>query len=386
MASFALAAFGILFLIIQYSVDKKSETKNNGKYADKFNYYGFSRHRGFLMGFAAVMIVIFHGRYFVELGSDIGILNAVFNLLWQFNIGVEIFLLLSGIGLYFSFESKNVNFKQYYMKRLLNVYLISLIVDLPYVIYSSVFIEKRSVLTGFLEWTKLLNWNGKAELSWYVAFIMVMYAIYPLIYKLMKRLEKTKYEFLVVCAFGVFAFGVCFVLNHFFPNVYGIRTALMRVPVFIAGCYLGKLVYNKQQYSNRIYVVCAVGIIMWAVLTYIRDSNMVRRVCHCLLSVALCVILISIADFLKSKVNFVYKFFDFLGSMSLELYLVHMNIETALFNTITKNGGSFTIVHYGLAAVISFIIAYFVSKLRRLIVARYTDYCKRKNIADALSA
>lgn len=326
MASFALAAFGILFLIIQYSVDKKSETKNNGKYADKFNYYGFSRHRGFLMGFAAVMIVIFHGRYFVELSSDIGILNAVFNLLWQFNIGVEIFLLLSGIGLYFSFESKNVNFKQYYMKRLLNVYLISLIVDLPYVIYSSVFIEKRSVLTGFLEWTKLLNWNGKAELSWYVAFIMVMYAIYPLIYKLMKKLEKSKFELLAVAAFCSLFFVLCIALNYFFPNVYGIRTALTRVPVFIIGCYLGKFVYHKCQYSNGLYIACIIGVIMWMILTNITDSLMVRRVCHSLLSVALCVILISIADFLKSKVNFIYKFFDFLGSMSLELYLVHMNI------------------------------------------------------------
>ncbi len=377
MLTAAVSLIGIIFIAIQWSFGRKQKEL---KYGEVCNYYGFSEHRGFLMGVAAILIVIFHCEFFTEASSDIGIINSFFVILWQFNIGVEMFLVVSGIGLYFSFEKNKVCFSQYYTKRLLNVYLISLIVDLPYIICLNLFVEKQGMVYNFLEWTKLHNWMGKSDLSWYVAFVMVLYALYPLIYKLMKKLEKTKFEFFTVCAVCIFIFALCIVLYVFQPKLYdAVEIALTRVPIFIIGCYLGKFVYNKQQYGNMFYIVCIIGILLWMILTNMTDNLMVQRFSHCLLALAICVVLIPIAGFLKSKINFIYRFFAFCGSMSLEIYLVHMNVERFLFKFITKNGDSFTIPHYIAAAAISFVIAYLISKLRRLIINRYMDYCKRKN-------
>lgn len=377
MLTAAVSLAGIIFIVIQWLFGRKQKKLKDGKAC---NYYGFSEHRGFLMGVAAILIVLFHMEYFTEAGSDIGIINSVFSSLWQFNVGVEMFLILSGIGLYFSFENKSTGFKSYYTKRLLNVYLISLIVDLPYIICLNLFVEKQGIVYNFLEWTKLHNWMGKSDLSWYVAFVMVLYALYPLIYKLMKKLEKTKFEFLIVFSVCIFIFALCVVLYVLKPNLYdAVEIALTRVPAFFIGCYLGKFVYNKRKFGNMLYIVCIAGILLWMIFTNMTNNVMVQRFSHCLLSLAICVLLIPIADFLKSKINFIYRFFAFLGSISLEIYLVHMNIVRASFKIITKNGDSFTIPYFIIAAVISIVIAYFLSKFRKLIVNRYIDYCKRKN-------
>lgn len=375
MLNTALSFVGILFIAIQWIYSSRQKKLNPE--SDKIpNYHGFSEHCGFLMGVAAILIVIFHGQFFTETYTDVGIVNFVLTLLWHFNTGVEMFLLVSGIGLYFSFENKKADFKQYYIKRVLNVYLISLIIDLPYVIYLNFIVNKNGIVHALLEWTKLLNWTGKTNLSWYVPFVMVLYALYPLIYKAMKKLEKTRFEFLTVCAFCIFDLVLCVALNRLLPEVYTVvEIALTRTPVFIIGCYLGRFVYNKKQYSNGIYIFSIIGIMLWLILTERVDSIMWQRFSHCLLGLALCVILITVADFLKAKINFIYRFFTFCGGFSLELYLVHMNIEEAFF----KYNGNDSLALYYILAVISFVIAYLVSRLRKLIVGKYTDYCESKN-------
>lgn len=375
-----VSAVGVLFILIQWIFTERQK-KLNDKPIKISNYYGFSEHREFLMGVAAVLIVIFHGEYFTETYSDIKILNSTLMLLWHLDLGVDMFLIISGIGLYFSFENKKVNFRQYYTKRFLNVFLISLIIDLPYVIYMNFIVEKNSVINGFLWWTKLLNWTGIDNLSWYVVFVMILYALYPLIYKAMKKLEKNeKLEFLIVCAVCILDVLLCIFLNRFLPDLYAtVEIALTRVPSFIIGCYLGKFVYNKKQHSNGIYAFSIIGIVFWFVLTNFVGGLMAQRFSHCLLALALCVILITVGDFLKAKINFIYKFFTFCGGMSLELYLVHMNIESAVFKVHTEYD---SLVLYYTLAVLSFVIAYFISKLRKLIVGKYVNYCKNKMIVS----
>ena len=89
------------------------------------NYNDFSIYRSELMGISALLIFVHHLTCFVKYPHFPGD-----SLLYTLNIGVEIFFLLSGIGLYYSL-SKGPRYKDYIAKRTLNVYLPALIISIP---------------------------------------------------------------------------------------------------------------------------------------------------------------------------------------------------------------------------------------------------------------
>ena len=73
-----------------------------------------SKYRTQLMGLAMLLILIFHT------GIDVKSVNVIRSIKDIGDVGVDIFLLLSGIGLYFSY-SKNNDKKYFYKKRVLRI-------------------------------------------------------------------------------------------------------------------------------------------------------------------------------------------------------------------------------------------------------------------------
>ena len=82
-----------------------------------------SRYRGELMGAAMLFVILFH----VGLPRD----DTFFGLRRMGNIGVDIFLFLSGMGLWFSW-SKHPDTKDFYLRRWLRIYPTWLIICLLY--------------------------------------------------------------------------------------------------------------------------------------------------------------------------------------------------------------------------------------------------------------
>ena len=84
-----------------------------------------SRYRGELMGAAMLFIILFH----VALPRE----NAFFGLRRMGNVGVDMFLFLSGIGLWFSWM-KNPSAKHFFIRRYLRIYPAWLIIACLYYI------------------------------------------------------------------------------------------------------------------------------------------------------------------------------------------------------------------------------------------------------------
>ena len=72
-----------------------------------------SRYRGELMGAAILFVILFH----VGLPRE----DAFFGLKRMGNIGVDFFLFLSGMGLWFAW-TKNPSLRQFYLRRFLRIY------------------------------------------------------------------------------------------------------------------------------------------------------------------------------------------------------------------------------------------------------------------------
>lgn len=95
-----------------------------------------SKYKGELYGFSILWIMIFHGLNFKNTGLP-KIFKFISGFLKHGNCGVEVFLFLSGVYLYYSMR-KDDNVLSFYKKRVLRVYLPVLVIDGFYWLYTCI--------------------------------------------------------------------------------------------------------------------------------------------------------------------------------------------------------------------------------------------------------
>ena len=199
----------------------------------KYNFKQISNSRNVIMGIATILILIFHSQtlYLHKIFNS----NIIQNLITFFrdtgNVGVDIFLILSGLGLYYSF-SKDSNIKNFYKKRLLRILPATIIVA----IFTTVLMEGSGFGYFLRRITLLTLFTGEDVDFWYFSLIIILYLLYPLFHKVIKKFDSKGIIMLIV---------PILIINHcirvFDITLYkNIEIAITRIPVFIAGIYLGK--------------------------------------------------------------------------------------------------------------------------------------------------
>ena len=184
-----------------------------------------NKARVLLLGIAAFMVVIYHMPYlnYNEIIS-IRFINMILTFIQKIgNFGVDIFLFLSGIGLYFSLSKNSI--KRFYKNRFLRILPEYLIVLILYNIFCGTF-----SIVGILK--PLSGWSffaGESLDGWYVAFIMVMYLIFPIIYKLIKKYD-LRALFVGLLIVFVLNFLICYIFSTFYLKI---ELALTRIPIFL---------------------------------------------------------------------------------------------------------------------------------------------------------
>lgn len=188
-----------------------------------------SRYRGELMGAAILFIILFH----IPLPRS----DMFFGLRRCGNIGVDMFLFLSGIGLWYSWL-KQPSFSNFYKRRLLRIFPTWLVISSIYYLQRFDF-ETGDYLDLVLDIT--INWGFwlHDELSfWYIPAIMMLYLWAPLYMRLIQRHPSYRWlPVLMVCW--------CVMVQWVTPvhqAVGHIEIFWSRVPVFFIGINCGELV------------------------------------------------------------------------------------------------------------------------------------------------
>ena len=106
-----------------------------------------SKHRGKIMGLAIISIIIFH--YFEDIKIFNNVSLGLTRIAQLYNItigscGVDIFIMLSAIGVYFSY-AKNSNIGEFYIKRIKRVLIPYIILCGAYWIIFDLFIKKTTL-------------------------------------------------------------------------------------------------------------------------------------------------------------------------------------------------------------------------------------------------
>lgn len=314
-------------------------------------YQLLSKYRGQIMGVASIMVVLLH--FVVELYPDLHIPGATV-ILGRGNIGVDIFLLVSGMGLWFSM-SKDDNTKRFYLKRIRRVLLPALVITLPYWIWFDLFFQRSGIFRFVLDWTGLSFWTHGVTTTWYVSFIIICYLFYPLIFRLQKKNRS------LILWLSLFLIVICSLLAFVMPSIYEkYEIALTRIPVFFIGSYLGEYVLNSKESPSSgklvldVYTILSAFVFVASVLVNGRNhlvGTMLYRYGCGGIAILICFVVCWIFD--KWKMKPVANIFQYFGKVSLELYLIHVMIR----NIVSKSPlGGFTETQQRMVVIVSFVL------------------------------
>lgn len=276
-----------------------------------------STYRTALMGFAILWVMFYHlasqGKTF-----DFGPLNAV---LCIGDSGVDVFMLLSGLGLYFSYD-KQKSIAVFCKKRFIRILPTYLVVNVIVGLILNWPLETIAINISTIGY-----WFNKGCFEWYVPTILLFYMLFPLCYKFT---NKYGLSFVVVNFCLVFGILLCMHFNDSL-NFHDNRSfSLSRWPIFLLGSYIGRCIKLYQVSVNnfanlRLSLGGVSFLLAFLVLNMIYSFPLysgVRQILHLFYIPGICMCVGIIINASK-KVN---AFLSFLGGLSLEIYLVHFYI------------------------------------------------------------
>ena len=291
-------------------------------------YQLISKYRGQIMGAASVMIVLLH--FVVELYPDLHI-SGISAILGRGNIGVDMFLLVSGMGLWFSM-SKDSDAISFWKKRIHRVLIPALVLTFPYWLWYDLYLQKEGIVRFCLDWTGLSFWTHGVAKVWYVSLILVCYLLYPLVFQIQK---KNRNLLIGTIAILIAVFSS---LAAMLPDIYErYEIALTRIPVFLIGSYLGEYIQNKQAAPKSSKVVLnsytLLSIMAFAASVVVNSRNhmlsvMLYRYGSAGIGILICFAVCLLFE--KIPLKLLSGFLKYLGAVSLELYLIHVMIRNVV--------------------------------------------------------
>lgn len=278
-----------------------------------------SKYRDELYGISIIWIILFHGLEIKRTALP-KFLRFIDPILDHGNCGVEIFLFLSGICLFFSLEG-NYDILAFLKKRIKRIILPFLLIDGVYWFYSCIYL--KGDFSQFIQNITFYSfWIGKVKTVWFIALILLLYLIYPIIYRVVVKNKHASYIIALVVAFF---YLLCFALKCFFPSWFsGVEVALTRIPVFLIGCFVGKLVFAKLSVNITTRILTFIFLIYGVGYFYQQPYSLVKsfRIPYLFIGPSIAIWLCIVLDAIDS--NRLNRFFCAWGEISLELYLMHI--------------------------------------------------------------
>lgn len=276
-----------------------------------------SRFRGQLMGIAMLIIILFH--------VDLARTDAFFGLRRMGNIGVDIFLFLSGIGLWFSW-TKESSYKHFYFRRLIRIYPAWLIIACLYYIPRIHVHDLASFVNLVGEIT--INWNFWRfdELNfWYIPAIMALYLFAPPYMALIRKHPIYRWLPVVMIMWCVLVQWV----TPIHGTVGHLEIFWSRVPIFFIGINMGEIVKQKRTIEGQgIWLLWIIFLMTFASCFFLEQVRhgqfplFVERMLYIPLTITFILLCNRMLRRLPAWVNGALAW---VGGLSLECYLIHIH-------------------------------------------------------------
>lgn len=290
---------------------------------EKSNNNLLSKYRGALMGISILLIILFH---FTEDCQTYEVHYTGWVRWFRTYIGsssVDVFLFLSGMGLYYSMK-KEPDVGIFYRKRLTRLLIPYVIVALPSWIILDVFFEKGGMWAVVKDFTFISFFGTGKRWYWYIGLMLFCYLIYPYVFQIVDNardaIDGEIRLISLVSAITVMALVIELYEKEIFSNV---NIALLRLPIFLAGCFYGRSSYEGRSSYWKWGVIFIVSTGLMTLLP--TDSPIYGRYVSGLFNVSVCAGIAWV--FSRVTLKPLLKVLEWFGAHTLELYLVHVTLR-----------------------------------------------------------
>ena len=317
-----------------------------------------SKYRNAIMGIAALWVLFFHAwipvmpvstaEHFNFFGFTERYLKAIGY------CGVDIFLLVSGLGL--TFAIKKGSLLNYYYRRFKRIILPPLVVSLLlWHIFgwsTGEFLRNISGYNFFFKDTTCF--------LWFIPAIVTLYLLFPLYYKVFdKARNKLLFTALAIALWLVVSLLLLRVMR---PDLYGYTN---RIPVFLIGVLFGYITQNRKNIEFKLWtyialiITLALGLYL-AYLTSILNYSFIlpysNILPNCLIAVSLPFLIAKILDLAKRHLSLFGKvltvIISFFGTFTLESYCVQ-EWFVKIINDLMDDGISIHLINLGMFFIIN---------------------------------
>lgn len=289
------------------------------------------KYRNIWMAFAILWIMLFH--------SSININSVIFNEIKKIGYGgVDIFLLASGLGCYFSLE-KDSDIYNFIKKRFLKLMPTYWIFLLFYFIFKFITsqISINSIIGNIF---CIQNFTGLSnDFNWYMSAIWLLYFLAPYLKKIVDRIDNHKQFLAILCIF--------LILSIAFWNSNILIITITRIPIFFVGMYIAKYSQDFEQLTKTRFKILIflmlLGFFILKIFFEIYHSKMWSHGLYwypfILITPGLCLVI----SYLCQKIDEysigrkILKVFQKIGNNTFEIYLVHIPLYE-LISLLIKKG------------------------------------------------
>lgn len=278
-----------------------------------------SRFRAEQMGAAMLFVILFH------VALDRG--DPFYGLRRCGNVGVDIFLFLSGVGLWFSWV-KTPDVLRFYRRRLLRIVPTWLVVATAFYLPDYLGARRFSRSLVDLIGDITLNWDFwlHDELTfWYVPAIMALYLVAPWYMRLVQ--SRPVYRWLpllmvIWCVMVQWVLPIHHAVGH-------IEIFWSRVPIFFIGINFGEMVRTRRHLPGEaVWLLLITFLMTFGTCLYLEQVRhghfplFVERMLY--IPFTVCTVLVMNRIFRRMP-QWVNSSFRFVGALSLEAYLIHIH-------------------------------------------------------------
>lgn len=278
-----------------------------------------SRFRAEQMGAAMLFVILFH------VALDRG--DPFYGLRRCGNVGVDIFLFLSGVGLWFSWM-KTPDVLRFYRRRLLRIVPTWIVVAMAFYLPDYLGARRFSHSIVDLIGDITINWDFwlHDELTfWYVPAIMALYLVAPWYMRLVQ--SRPVYRWLpllmvIWCVMVQWVLPIHHAVGH-------IEIFWSRVPIFFIGINFGEMVRTRRQLSSdAVWLLLVTFLMTFGTCLYLEQVRhghfplFVERMLY--IPFTVCTVLVMNRIFRRTP-QWVNRLFRFVGALSLEAYLIHIH-------------------------------------------------------------
>lgn len=243
------------------------------------------------------------------------------------NVGVDIFLFLSGVGLWFSWV-KTPDVLRFYRRRLLRIVPTWIVVATAFYLPDYLVARRFSHSIVDLIGDITINWDFwlHDELTfWYVPAIMALYLVAPWYMRLVQ--SRPVYRWLpllmvIWCVMVQWVLPIHHAVGH-------IEIFWSRVPIFFIGINFGEMVRTRRQLSSdAVWLLLVTFLMTFGTCLYLEQVRhgqfplFVERMLY--IPFTVCTVLVMNRIFRRTP-QWVNRLFRFVGALSLEAYLIHIH-------------------------------------------------------------